>query len=205
MDSWKEFSRGAEAVLFVKGEDVKKVRQKKSYRIPEIDTELRKKRTRAEARILERLGQIGIPVPGVRFVASEEFVMDHVPGVQVKDVLDKDPLLGKKIGLIVGKMHGADVAHGDLTTSNMIIDDKGKISLIDFGLGFHTKRLEDKAVDIHLFLQALESRHYLVKEKAYAAFVEGYSSYADAKAVLKRLDAVEKRGRYKMKKVNDEA
>lgn len=204
MDSWKEFSSGAEAVIFVKGDDVKKLRQKKSYRIAEIDSDLRKKRTRSEVRILERLRKGGIPVPAVREVSSEEFVMARIPGKAVKEVLDADPGIALQIGEIVGKMHGADVVHGDLTTSNMIIDEKGDVHLIDFGLGFHTKRIEDKAVDIHLFLQALESRHYRVKEGAYASFVRGYTTYAGADAVLKRLEAVEKRGRYKMKKVSDE-
>jgi Kae1-associated kinase Bud32 len=199
MSTRKEIGRGAEAILYEENDVVLKVRPKKAYRIPEIDDILRKKRTRQESRILAKLKAKGLPVPGVKDVSVDTFTMDKVSGVQVKEVLDSQPLLARKIGLLVAQVHDLDIIHGDLTTSNMILDAEGDVHLIDFGLGYQSKRLEDKAVDIHLFLRALESRHYRVKDEAYASFLEGYSSSLTAAAVLKKLGDVELRGRYKTK------
>lgn len=71
-----------------------------------------------------------------------------------------------------------------------------KIYLIDFGLGFQNARIEDKAVDIHLFRQALESKHFKHWEKLFHSFLSGYSP-KDKKQILERLEKVEARGRYK--------
>ena len=40
----------------------------------------------------------------------------------------------------------------------------GKVYFIDFGLGFFSNKTEDKAVDLHLLKQALESKHYQIFE-----------------------------------------
>ena len=45
------------------------------------------------------------------------------------------------------------------TPTNDMIYDK-KIYLIDFGLSLYSNKPEDKAVDLHLLKQALESKHY---------------------------------------------
>ena len=97
----------------------------------------------------------------------------------------------------MGKIHDLDIVHGDLTTSNMILKDN-KIVLIDFGLAQFSSKVEDKAVDLHLFKQALESRHSQVWEKAFTQFLSGYQP-ANKKEELSRLEKVEKRGRNKQK------
>ncbi|MBI2131065.1 O-sialoglycoprotein endopeptidase, partial [Candidatus Woesearchaeota archaeon] len=69
------------------------------------------------------------------------------------------------------------------------------------GLSFFSQKVEDKAVDLHLLKEALESKHYRFWEKAFKAVIEGYSGKAkDAELTLKRLEAIEKRGRYRAKK-----
>jgi len=79
----------------------------------------------------------------------------------------------------------------------MILKDKN-IYFIDFGLGFFSIKLEDKAVDIHLFRQALESKHYKTAEECFKYIVEGYKKESkDFNEVMNRLEKVEKRGRYK--------
>ena len=41
----------------------------------------------------------------------------------------------KQVGVSIGKMHDADVVHGDLTTSNIMVREiDEKVVLIDFGL-----------------------------------------------------------------------
>ena len=61
-------------------------------------------------------------------------------------------------------------------------------------------RIEDKACDLHLLRQALESRHYKHYEDSYKEVLEGYKTCNKYKEVLNRLEKVEKRGRYKGQK-----
>ncbi len=191
---------GAEATVYLEkapgGRQVVKDRVRKTYRLPQLDDELRKTRTRREARILEKL-----PVPGPKLIRTdgkERIVMEFIDGTQVKALLDKDPGIGRAIGDHLARMHDADIIHGDLTTSNMLV--KGNVLyFIDFGLSFTSKEPEHKAVDIHLFRQALESKHYRVHEEAYQEFLAGYKESKHAGEVLARLAMVERRGRNKAK------
>ena len=78
-----------------------------------------------------------------------------------------------------------------------------EIYFIDFGLSYFSHKIEDKAVDLHLLKQALESKHYKVWEKCFKAALKAYKKESeDTKEVLKRLETVEKRGRYKSKRKN---
>ncbi|MFW6231126.1 MAG: hypothetical protein ACOC32_03830, partial [Nanoarchaeota archaeon] len=101
----------------------------------------------------------------------------------------------------VAVMHDADIIHGDLTTSNIILEGRTRrLVLIDFGLSFFSQKIEDKAVDIHLFRRALESKHPAFFEKAFSAFCKSYEAASNnGSSVLKRLEQVEMRGRYKHK------
>jgi TP53 regulating kinase-like protein len=74
-----------------------------------------------------------------------------------------------------------------------------QVFFIDFGLGFISHKLEDRAVDLHLLKQALESKHYLHWETLWKSVETGYRESKTSKQVLERLKAVEKRGRYKKK------
>ena len=55
--------------------------------------------------------------------------------------------------------------------------------------------VEDKAIDLHLFKQSLESRHHSIQEAAFTAFAQGYRASDNAEKVLERLRSVERRGR----------
>ena len=71
----------------------------------------------------------------------------------------------KKIGYTVGRMHQADIVHGDLTTSNMLWDEQSKtLTMIDFGLSSITNQLEDKVsefADICLMFLPISISIYL--------------------------------------------
>lgn len=191
----KEIARGAEAVLYEDKGRIIKHRLKKSYRIKELDDELRKQRTRREANLLQK-----VPVPHPELIETdqkEKIVMEKIKGKKLRDVLDKKPLLAKKVGELVAELHNHHIIHGDLTTSNMILGEKNQLVFIDFGLSFHSHKIEDKAVDIHLFKQALNSRHHKVYEKALKQFLSGYKKAHKYKETLERLKNVESRGRYK--------
>lgn len=187
--------KGAEADIFLNNNIVKKIRVAKTYRIKEIDCDLRKRRTRLESKILQKVGDIG---PGfLKGDNVQEIHMNFVPGKLLKHVLDDNISLAKEIGLIVGKLHDLNIIHGDLTTSNMILSDDG-IKIIDFGLSFVSDKLEDKAVDLHLFKEAIRSKHYKFEEEIWAKFIKSYSPPNKAE-ILNRLEIVESRGRNKQK------
>ncbi|MDD9954169.1 MAG: KEOPS complex kinase/ATPase Bud32 [Candidatus Woesearchaeota archaeon] len=181
---------GAEAVITFDKETVTKERKVKGYRHPQLDEQLRKKRTRAEARILEKARVAGVPVPAVETIDESTLQLEKIEGQQVKEVLDKQPALAEEIGRNVRKLHDSNIIHGDLTTSNMIYNKK--ITFIDFGLSFSSQRDEDKAVDMHVFKQALE-KHPTVAEEAFEHFRNGYGS-SDVWARFKKVEA---RGRNK--------
>ena len=158
-----------------------------------------------EAKLLEKAKQIGINVPNVIKVDDKKMkvVMEFIDGKLIKDILDnlnKEDL--KKICIDIGKeiakLHNNNIIHNDLTTSNMLIKED-KVYFIDFGLGFISNKLEDKAVDLHLLKQALESKHYKWFEEAFNFILKGYKECSQFNEVLERLEKVESRGRYKKK------
>lgn len=200
----KVLGAGAEATVYLDGSSGKDVidkeRSKKNYRHEDIDSVLRRSRTRKESKILKALESSGF-VPKLLEQKDHNVVMEYINGVQLKHVLDKKPELAVLIGKNLAYMHDRNLIHGDLTTSNMILVGKGKsqkLFFIDFGLSYNSTRVEDKAVDIHLFKQALESKHFRVNDKAYKYFLQGYIP-KEKKDILTRLAVVEQRGRYKEK------
>lgn len=201
MTSEKIIGVGAEAVLIHTGTNLIKRRIKKGYRITILDEKLRKLRTRSEAKLLEKAGNL-IPTPKVKKVDDKtmEIYMEFIAGKKLSEHLDSLPKaeeVCKTIGIQIAKLHDADIIHGDLTTSNMILSPNNSLYFIDFGLGFNSAKIEDKAVDLHLIKQALEAKHFLHFEKFFSAVLQGYAHSKNAAETLKRLEAVEKRGRYK--------
>ncbi|MFH1053560.1 MAG: KEOPS complex kinase/ATPase Bud32 [Candidatus Woesearchaeota archaeon] len=195
----KEIARGAEAVIFLdKGKVVKK-RIKKGYRIDEIDRKLRRFRTCREAKIIQKLDKLDFCVPSDVYTDGEETIsMDFIEGKKLRDNLDSKNYkrLCLELGRIVKKLHDIHIIHGDLTTSNFILNKKDKkIYFIDFGLSFYSYKVEDKAVDLHLLRQALESKHYQFCEDAMRQVLKGYND----PEVAARLEQVELRGRNKVK------
>ena len=152
---------GAEAIIYKDGEKVLKDRISKSYRLPDMDFKLRRYRTRREAKLLEKLEQYGFTPKVISSDDKEmKIEMEFIDGPRLRDVLDKDNFLkySAEIGEKLAILHNNDVIHSDLTTSNMVLKDQ--IYFIDFGLSFESKKIEDKAVDLHLLKRALESKHH---------------------------------------------
>ena len=198
----KFIAQGAESKLFLSKDKVIKDRFRKTYRIKEIDDRLRKSRTKREAKILDKLKKIGFPIPRlIKTNETDTLEIQYIKGKLLRNILDNDNCisLGKEIGGKVAILHTNNIIHGDLTTSNMILNKE--IYFIDFGLGFFSEKIEDKAVDLHLLKESLESKHSEIWEKSYKAALEGYTKKAaDGEDVLERVKLVEKRGRYKGKK-----
>lgn len=198
----KLIAQGAEAKLIHENGILVKDRIVKGYRNEIIDKALREKRTRSEARIIARAGLV-IDVPRVLKVGKDTIEMDFISGKKLSEHLDKlkekEALeVCRKIGENIAKLHDIGIIHGDLTTSNMILQ-KGKVFFIDFGLAFHSARNEDKAVDLHLLRQAFESKHFTRWEEYFNKTIDGYKHSEKHGDVLKQLEKVELRGRYKHK------
>lgn len=193
--------QGAEAVLTRVDGTVQKHRVAKSYRLAEIDVKMRRQRQRREEKVIGLLRSDGVLAPAV--LKSDEVSMTltlaFVDGPKVRDVMDKEPVhYGAAVGGLLARMHSMGIAHGDPTTSNFIAAKDG-VHVIDFGLSFFSKKVEDFAVDLHLLRQVLEGTHTLVFQTAWKAAREGYvAAWPEGKAVVDWLDEkVEKRGRNK--------
>jgi TP53 regulating kinase and related kinases len=198
--------RGAEADLrrteFLGRPAIAKVRLPKTYRLPDLDEELRRSRIRTEARLMAEARSAGVSVPVLYDidVAAATIVMEFVEGPTAKEIFDAGgrPALrvAREIGRIVGRLHRAGIVHGDLTTSNMIIRD-GRVVMIDFSLGGKDAGREARGVDVHLLREGLVSAHARATAY-YREVVGGYREILgrDADEVLATVKEIESRGRY---------
>lgn len=197
----KAIYQAAEAIIYLDNDVIIKKRIKKGYRIHEIDNILRRKRTKSESALIRKVSRIGINVPRIFKTRDDEIRMEYLDGKRVKDVLNKKNYkkICKKIGIFISQLHKNNIIHGDLTTSNMILK-KDNIYLIDFGLGFHSTRIEDKATDLYLLLKSFESTHFSLAENAWNVILNNYKrDYNSADKVLNRLKKIGERRRYKKK------
>ena len=144
MTEKKIVARGAEAVLYsetYEGSDaISKERVEKAYRQKEIDSELRKDRTKRESRLLEEASRIGVPVPKLMKMDVERarIIMEDIKGSKLKDSIgqmapEEQKRLFHILGKEVAKLHSKGIVHGALTTSNVLIR-AGSLVIIDFGL-----------------------------------------------------------------------
>ena len=201
----KIIQQGAEAIIIKDKNLIIKDRIVKKYRLPELDNKIRKQRTKAESKLLEKASKI-INVPKIKKIEESKITLDYIKGKKLSEHLDKLPdKLAKetcrKIGQSIAKLHDNNIIHGDLTTSNIILTSDKKVWFIDFGLGFNSERFEDKAVDLHLIKQALEAKHFSHWEKYWKSIEQGYKSskIPNSNKILEQLKKVESRGRYKDK------
>jgi Kae1-associated kinase Bud32 len=211
----EKIAQGAEAIILRDSGIVVKERVTKKYRIPEIDEKLRERRTRLEARLLREARRAGVMTPHI--VEEEKFTirMEFIDGQKIRDAINEENFteIADEIGKNVALLHRYDMIHGDLTTSNMIIVWKPKplnrgevkeenarnftIYFIDFGLGFFSQRIEDKATDLYLLREALESTHFDIVDRAWPLVLDAYKiHYTGSDKVIKTLSRIEKRGRY---------
>lgn len=188
--------KGAEATLEIGEEKVTKKREKKDYRHPELDEKIRNERTDREKKIMKEARSSGANVPEVEKTDESTLEIEKIDGEPLKEVLEDSIFTMEDLGRNVASLHGNDILHGDLTTSNVMVVNR-ETFLIDFGLAFRSQRTEDRAVDIHLLKQVLESSHPGAAEDAWEEFLKGYQDYRESEKVLERLEEVERRGRYK--------
>jgi TP53 regulating kinase-like protein len=208
--------KGAEASLYVADWHGRKVIMKKrlpkKYRPPGLDQKIRIYRTIHEPQLMHEAKKAGVPTPTIFLVdvKNATIIMEFIEGKQVKQSLSNVDRSERRnlcirIGELIGRLHEVGMIHGDLTTSNMILDRDGKLFFVDFGLGEKTKELEARGVDLHLMKRALQSTHFQFTEECFKAVIDGYSRVIDAetvKNVLEKIKEIERRGRYVAERKN---
>lgn len=130
-------------------------------------------------------------------------VRDHIQNVQnaqdTAEAIETLTPLADAIGITLGIMHKQNIVHGDLTTSNMLLQgnpSNNKLCLIDFGLSFFENLSEDKGVDLYVLERALISTHPNT-EKLFNVILQAYcrSNDTGSKDVIAKLEEVRMRGR----------
>ncbi len=197
--------KGAEADIYLTlwngKKAILKIRKKKDYRNEILDKKIRMQRTIRESQIISDIKSFGISSPLVYFVDPKkcEIYIQYIDGALVKDLSNPKIIkICEEIGRIVGLLHKNGIMHGDLTTSNFIMQ-KGKVFVIDFGLAQRTDKMEDHAIDLRLFKEILNSAHAHIMEKAWASFLRGHKKMVGISRhnrVLIQVSVIESRGRY---------
>ncbi len=194
------YKKGAEAELvqttFEEKKALLKKRIPKNYRNEKLDQGIRKKRTRGEVKLIKNAGLV-VNVPQIFFVdeTKAEIMMEFVEGKMLKEIVEAKTNLCEKAGEEIRKIHDADIIHGDLTTSNILVRKiKGvdKLVFIDFGLGFFSKKIEDKATDLIVFKKTFNATHSSLK-KGWEKVMKGY---CPSKEMVGQMEKIEKRARY---------
>jgi len=206
----KIISKGAEAYIYLVEymgmEAIAKVRVKKGYRNPNLDNFLRIHRTKREAKLLVDVKRFGIPAPVVYgfFPNEATLILEYIKGellysrfknysLDRSEIMEIASILGKYVGI----MHQHGMAHGDLTTSNVMCLDGGGIVLIDFGLGEYTRSLEDFGVELRILYNSLKSAHHDIAEDFFNFFKESYiEHFSEGKSALNKFEEIRLRGRY---------
>jgi TP53 regulating kinase-like protein len=215
MEDLKVIKQGAEAKLYVGTYNEKqcliKERFVKNYRLQELDKTLTKQRIKAEQKTIKRCEDAQIKVPAIfnvdfneRKIYMEYFdkaitAKDYIVQIHANETkLDE---LCKRIGQIIGKFHFNNIIHGDLTTSNMLIerkaenDDDYDLIMIDFGLSSYSTNNEDKGVDLYVLERALLSTHSTLPHLFEKILVHYKEANKNSAETIKRFEDVRARGR----------
>jgi TP53 regulating kinase-like protein len=210
--------QGAEARLFrclyFGRRAIIKERFIKTYRHPDLDNAITLQRLKSEVRLLTRAKQLGINTPSIYHIdsARRTIVMEDLHQARtVKSVIDtliqenntaKLEVLAEQIGSTIGRLHQAQIVHGDLTTSNILITENDQLYLIDFGLSAHipnkTQMLEALAVDLYVLERAIICTHQKAKHFFSNILMAYKNSIKDEKQrtlIINKYEEVRARGR----------
>jgi Kae1-associated kinase Bud32 len=205
-------SRGAEAAIrkvdWWGFPALLKERDAKSYRPKALDERLRRERTRTEARLLVDARRLGVRTPILYDLdlTRHRLILEELPGPTLRELLE-DPALEPEVlvgavrafGLVLGRLHAGRIAHGDLTSSNVLYPDgpAGPPALLDLSMGTRSPGVEELGIDLHLVEEDLKALH-AKPESLLRAFHQGYAegNPTGEKDVRARAKAIRGRVRY---------
>jgi Kae1-associated kinase Bud32 len=149
--------------------------------------------------------RLGVRTPIVYDVDLERhrLILEELPGPTLKALIE-DPavppavLVGavRAFGEALGRLHAGGIAHGDLTSSNVLFPDgpAAAPALLDLSMGTRSPGIEELGIDLHLVEEDLKA----LSPKATAlvrAFHEGYAAGNPSGAKNARARAKQIRGR----------
>jgi bifunctional N6-L-threonylcarbamoyladenine synthase / protein kinase Bud32 len=187
----KEIAKGAEAKIyslkiFNKNIIIKK-RISKSYRNNKLDLKIINIRNKQESTLINKIKKININTPIIYYVGKNTIYLEKLNNTNEHKLYLED------IGKTIAKIHNNNIIHGDLNLINIITKNK-KIYLIDFGLGFISNKIEDKATDLLVFKKTLKSNS---KTNDYwKKIIKGYNKHIISKEIINKIKDIENRGRY---------
>ncbi|EIJ89717.1 TP53 regulating kinase [Nematocida parisii] len=212
----KSLSIGAEATVYRNNNYIVKIRTPKKYRISEIDTSIRKSRTKLEKMLLKRIEHLDISpkihdmsvlpeISDSTICLDEKYAicMEHLEGETLKEAIIKNSTdasyiisLLSDVYKCIGQLHGQQIVHGDLTPNNVLLC-SGKVKIIDLGLGKISNKIEDSAVDLYVFERTIMSLAGIVLESMSEAIEAAYinGNVKKGKETLGKLKEVRRRGR----------
>lgn len=194
----------------------------KNYRHPDLDTHLTKERMRAESKAISRCQTAGVITPKIfhmdlnsrkiymeyfdKSITTKEYINNVIP--KLADSAEQERQinnLANEIGSAVGKLHANNIIHGDLTTSNILLDPfnvddetfaKYTLIMIDFGLSSYSQSTEQKGVDLYVLERALLSTHSAVPT-LFESILDAYklANTKDSKETISKFLEVRARGR----------
>jgi Kae1-associated kinase Bud32 len=173
----------------------------------------------SEARLMVRMQRAGIAIPALYDLDPDAgtMVMQRMPGRPLIDVLRDNALPPSfkqsaltSTGAAIRNVHRLAITHGDLSTNNVLIDEEGHATLIDFGLAAVDYEVERFGIDLHVVDEILGASHpdiadgiefllagYTAEEERQGPPVEQTGgAVPTASEVLQRLENVRTRVRY---------
>ena len=205
-------SRGAEATIraveWMGLAAVLKEREPKRYRPKALDERLRKERTRTEARLLVDARRLGVRTPIVYDLdlVRHRIILERLEGPTLKQLLEDaaqpiDALTSaaRLFGTALGRLHAGGIAHGDLTSSNVVFPEgpTGPPAMLDLSMGTRNAGVEELGIDLHLVEEDFKALHPKA-DALHRAFLEGYAAGNPngADQVRARAKAIKGRVRY---------
>ncbi len=223
MQVWIEDEKlheGAEAIVtsgqWLGKPAIKKFRRPRAWRHPELDSRLIKSRLGSEVRTLLKLQQLGFYCPSIYHLDLKNGIihMEKIPGnTLVEELRSNLPIKNSEkifsdLGKILRELHLCATTHGDLTTTNMILNEN-KLALIDYGLSQSTFEVESYGLDFHVLYECLQATHPNYPDamnQVIDSYLQCKSSQSDlkfeggiipqAKEVVSRFNQIKGRVRY---------
>jgi Kae1-associated kinase Bud32 len=143
---------------------IKKTRVPRTWRHPDLDKRLTKRRLDVECKILNKLLKENITAPRILELNKDEMTMiiSKIEGSPLIESLQAgivDENIFIQLGKIIRNFHEIGISHGDISTNNILWQAGSEPTLIDFGLSKNTIEVEDFGIDLHVLEEILSASH----------------------------------------------